>query len=243
MRHSPEHPYRETPSEEDIRRMDSERLKREREARREEYGRLFDQQVETLIGRGVADAAGIAPEAFHGMLGHLRDKVLELAREAPETKEGHIPFVIVLREEMLPLKKKVELMEVNGVKGYTAHESSAEFKTYGGVKIPESPAYLMVDVEVSEHSIGIRRVKMNKSIEEHFPGRSLLTAEEGVALVTQYPEILEQKITLAGSRFGNEKVPAVLYLSWGGGKKTPVLEAMDVRPWAHPVSCGKRVGP
>ena len=235
----PEHPYRAGPSEEEIRRMEAERRFREIETRSEEYARLFDRQVETLIERGYAEAADMTQDRFKQLFATLKREARDLAATGPEIKEGHIPFVIVLRERLLSLEKKIPLMEFDGKKGYTVINLS-EFETAKGVEIPDSLAYLIVDVENGK---AMKRRPPAEAVKQFKKeGRSPLTAEEGVAIVTQYPEILKDHyLDLPGSRRGADKV-ANLWLDDGKPKLGRDYSDNSSSKWGS-ASCGSRVGP
>jgi hypothetical protein len=72
--------------------------------------------------------------------------------------------------------------------------------------------------------------------------RSPLTAEEGVAIITQYPEILKDHyMDLCGSRHG---VDGVAFLWLYGGKPGLDWDWANVSDakWGS-ASCGSRVGP
>ncbi|MEK7516363.1 MAG: DUF5701 family protein, partial [Patescibacteria group bacterium] len=140
--------------------------------------------------------------------------------------------------------KKIPLMEVDGKRGFTTLDLS-EFKTAEGVEIPESLAYLIVDVENGKAMLGITPDKAIKQFKKE--ERSPLTAEEGVAIVTQYPEILkDHDLSLLGSVFEIDDGFGIALL-----RKRAALEAVLELDWyfsdsSHAkwgsASCGERVG-
>ncbi|MEK7516364.1 MAG: DUF5701 family protein [Patescibacteria group bacterium] len=233
MQRTPENPYREAFSEGEIR-------EREIEARREEYARLFDRQVETLIERGYVGAAGMPRDRFRQLFATLKREALDLA--ATRTIEaGHIPFVIVPGERLLSLEKKISLIELEGKRGYSTYDSS-ELENAEDVKIPELLAYLIVDVENGEAMIGKSANEAARQFKKN--GRSPLTVEEGVAIVTQYPEILKDHyLSLPGSVFEIDDGLGVANLWLREGK--PELNwswSFSAASGLGSASCGSRVG-
>jgi len=71
-------------------------------------------------------------------------------------------------------------------------------------------------------------------------GRSPLTIDEGLALVTQYPEVLESRnaFSILGSRCGDRRVPA-LWLS-KGRPRLGWCWAGNPHSWLGSASCGGR---
>lgn len=171
----------------------------------EQYEKLkeeFNRQIENLIKKGFPKLAGMDEEKFAVTLEPLREKLKELASK--KIQEGHIPFVVVAGEELVPLEKKIPLMEVDGVKGDSIPGSSRlkELKTAKGIKIPKASAYLIADIGFYTDNTVPPCYPKHIAEKLKKEGCSLLTAEEGVALILQYPEILkDHRIGLAGSYF------------------------------------------
>ena len=197
----------------------------------------FDRQIDNLAKKGFPKLAGMDEEEFVSIFEPLKEHLKELSSK--EFKEGHIPFVIVPRKKLLSLEKEIPLMEVDGKKGFTTLNLS-ELKTADGVEIPESLAYLVVDVENGKAMLGrIPDEAVNQFKKE---GRSPLTAEEGVALILQHPEILKDNcMGLPGSRRGDDKV-ADLWLFEGEPRLHWSWANSSLVRWGS-ASCGSRVGP
>ncbi len=85
-----------------------------------------------------------------------------------------------------------------------------------GLDVPTSP-YLLVGVERGEEYLNWSPDEALPAIRER--GRSPLTVAEGVAVLTQRPDLLEPNrcFMLLGSRCGDRRVPA-LWISGGTGK-------------------------
>jgi len=200
----------------------------------EKFEREFNRQIDNLSKKGFPKLAGMDEKKFATIFEPLREQLKELSGK--EFKEGRIPFVVVIREKLLATKKEIPLMEVDGKKGFTTLNLS-ELKTANGVEIPESMAYLVVDVENGKVMLGKSADEAVKQFKKE--GRSPLTAEEGVAIILQHPEILKDHyMDLPGSRHGGDGV-ANLWLFEG----RPGLGwswARDSRAKWGSASCGSR---
>lgn len=75
--------------------------------------------------------------------------------------------------------------------------------------LPDQHVYLLLDVERGEEFCGA--VPNDAMATVITRGRTLLTVEEGIALITHYPEILVKNkcFSLGGSRSGDRRVPAI----------------------------------
>jgi len=197
----------------------------------------FNRQVQTFLDKEFPKRAGIREDIFLSIVMPLKEHLIKLSEM--EFEEGHIPFIIVVGEKLLPLKKKIQLMEVGGKKGFTTLNLS-ELKTADGVEIPESLAYLAVDVENGKAMLGRIPNEAVKQFKKE--GRSPLTAEEGVAVILQHPEILKDHyMDLPGSRRGGDLV-AGLWLSEGEPGLSWDLASGSLSKWGS-ASCGSRVEP
>ena len=198
---------------------------------------LFDTQVQTFLKKEYPKHAGMSEKEFLSHILPLREKLVEVAKIP--IPEGHIPFVIVIGEKLLSLEKKIPLMELEEKKGFTSLDLS-EFKTAEGVDIPEGMAYLVVDVENGKVMLGKSPDEAIKQFKKE--GRSPLTTEEGVAVITRCPEILKDRyMDLSGSRLGAYNV-ASLWLSGGGPRLDWDRADGSFAKWGS-ASCGSRVGP
>jgi len=202
----------------------------------EKFEQEFNRQIENLSKKGFPKLAGVNEKKFATIFEPLKEQLKELSGK--EFKEGRIPFVVVPREKLLALEKEIPLMEVDGKKGFTTLNLS-ELKTAEGVEIPESMAYLVVDVENGKAMLGRIPDEAVKQFKKE--RRSPLTAEEGVAIILQHPEILKDHyMDLPGSR-GGVRV-AGLWLVEGGPRLFWVWADDSSAKWGS-ASCGSRVGP
>lgn len=110
---------------------------------------------------------------------------------------------------------------------------------------PPASAYLLLDVERGEEFCGVRPEEATATVLGR--GRSPLTLEEGIALATQVPEVLEKNacFMLAGSRRtaipGDRRVPAL----WISERAPKLGWCWDGNPhtWLGLASAAGRLGP
>jgi Family of unknown function (DUF5701) len=115
----------------------------------------------------------------------------------------------------------------------------APYRPVPEVRLPHPAAYLLLDVDRGEEFRGVPP-------QEALPvvlgrGRSPLTIEEGVAVVTHAPRLLEKNrcFMLSGSRRGDRRVPAM----WISAKAPKLGWCWDGNPhdWLGVASAGARV--
>ena len=85
------------------------------------------------------------------------------------------------------------------------------------VTLPDPAAYLLLDVDRGEEFLGVRPQEALPVILAR--GRTPLTIEEGIAVVTHAPHLLGKNrcFMLSGSRRGDRRVPA-MWISAGAPK-------------------------
>jgi len=200
----------------------------------------FDHQVENLLQKGYPETAGLSVESFLKHVEPLKDKIQRLAVPETDFEKGRLPFVIVIKSDLVPTERAMLLVEREGKKGFTKlypHEPK-DFRPIDVVVIPDGMAYLLVDVDRGKQSINIPPNEAMKMIRSE--NRSPLTVDEGLAVVTQYPEFLMKNncFSLLASRVtGNQRVPAI----WINSQKRPNLGwCWDGTPhtWLGSASCG-----
>jgi len=116
----------------------------------------------------------------------------------------------------------------------------ARFVPIAGVDLPASPVYLLTEVETGKEFQGVRPDDALPVILAR--GRSPLTLEEGLAVVTHHPGILRGQtcFEMLGSRCGDKRVTGLwvsaerprLGWCWGGNPHT----------WLGMASCAGRLG-
>lgn len=215
----------------------------------------FDRQIHTLMEKDYPALAGLTEDAFVRSVEPLRAAVLmragEFSHAAPAgagtvQEPGRVPFVVVIGREMVPVERSVAattLTRRNG-QGFIDRNFGAEeierFLPVTGLGMPSGGAHVLFDVQRGEEFCGVVPNEAMETIASR--GRTPLTIEEGIALITQFPWILATNkcFSLGGSRCGDRRVPA-LWIS----KNAPKLGwcwAGNPHSWLGMASAGGRAG-
>jgi hypothetical protein len=210
----------------------------------DEMRREFDRQVANLVSRGYPRIVGIGPRRFHMNLQALKGQAGKLTPSEFDPGKGRLPFVIVIHGEWVEAEKVMSLVEREEKSGFTKMfpREPGDFRPIEGVNIPSGLAYLAVDIERGGQYNDIPPREALKSIKRR--RRSPLTIDEGIAIITQYPEFLSKNgcySMLASRCKGDLRVPAIwitkenrvrLGWCWDGNPHS----------WLGSASCGYRVG-
>ncbi|MBD0422738.1 hypothetical protein H0H10_26905 [Streptomyces sp. TRM S81-3] len=176
----------------------------------------FDRQVRTLTGLGYPKLSGLTDDRFTALLEPLRATVPAATAGADRDPEaGRVPFVLVVTRELAPIEETMPrtALRGGGRPGFVdrSFEPGAleRFVATPETNLPDQWAYLLIGVERGEEFCGVVPRDAMATIAER--GRSLLTIEEGIALLTQFPELLVKNrcFSLGGSRSGDRRVPAL----------------------------------
>ena len=198
--------------------------------------------MEHLVQNGYPEIAGMEAAEFMRRIEPRKKRIGELARLEKEAKEGRIPFVIVIKNELVAAEKAMRLVEVEGKRGFTNMDADdiKRFKPIDGVRIPNGMAYLAVDIDTGKGTFNVTADGAIKAIRKE--NRSPLTVDEGVALVTHHPEILRINncFSMVGSRRGDRRVTAL----WISGDKPRLgwCWSGNSHSWLGSASCRSRVG-
>ncbi len=202
----------------------------------------FERQVENLFERGYPALAGISETEFRDRVAPLEEAAAGLNNAREENGNGPLPFVIVLRRDVVDPESAATLIERDGKAAVTMLEPGEpeRWEPIGGVELPAGDAYLAVDIDTGAETLDVRPNDAIETIAAQ--GRSPLTLEEGIALVTHHPDGLQKNACfyMLGSRCGDKRVVA-LWLSKG----TPKLGwcwAGNPHTWLGSASCGARIG-
>ncbi|WP_043619584.1 DUF5701 family protein [Nonomuraea candida] len=188
-----------------------------------EPGAEFDRQVRTLAGLGYPAMAGLDPAGFEAMLAPLRELAVRHGDTACDPAGGRAPFLLVVTRQVAPIEQTMPATTLHGGRKPGFVDRSFEpgalerFVATPATALPDPRAYLLFEVERGEEFCGAIPNDAMSTITER--GRALLTIEEGIALVTQFPQILVKNkcFSLGGSRCGDRRVPA-LWISQGAPK-------------------------
>jgi hypothetical protein len=178
----------------------------------------FDRQLENLIKLNYPQMAAISSQQFIQQLTPLKNSLARLKTSDINLAEGTLPFVIVVAAKLIPVKDQMEHLEWGGKKGVEKLHPHipTDFVTINSIHLPPAKAYLLIDINRGKEFLNIRPEEALKTIQER--NQTPLTIEEGIAVVTQFPEFLFKNncFSLLGSRVhGNQRVPAI----WINGDK------------------------
>jgi uncharacterized protein DUF5701 len=205
-----------------------------------EPGAEFDRQVATLLGKGYPALAGLTDEGFSRLLAPLREVAVARGESVNPPTPDRVPFVLVITKELVPPDLAMPLTELNGKPGFADFDPAdvRRFSPIDGLPVPPGPAYLMFDVERGKETLNVTPDQALEMITAQ--RRTVLTIDEGIAFVTQYPQSLEKNncFSLVGSRCGDRRVPA-LWIS-KGAPKLGWCWAGNPHTWLGSASCADR---
>ena len=173
----------------------------------------FDRQLQNLIESGYPALSGLPAGKFRSYVAPLAQRLDELPAVVHDT---HIPFVIVVTCDLVPTEAAMSQVRVNGKPGVVNMRPVGPdvFAPIAAVELPAASAYLAVDIDTGSATLGVRPNDALPILEAG--GRSPLTIDEGVALLTHFPDILQthNAYQMLGSRAGDKRVPAI-WVSYG----------------------------
>ena len=170
-------------------------------------------QTERLVALGYPALAGLDEAAFRALVEPLEELLDELDERADAA--GEVPLVLVVSRDLVRPEATVPLLRLAGsdrpgrVDRHHAEGDLATYHPLADLAVPSGPAYLLTGVQRGEEFRGVRPEEALPVIRSR--GRTPLTIDEGIALVTQVPEVLERNrcFMLSGSRRGDRRVPAL----------------------------------
>jgi Family of unknown function (DUF5701) len=197
-------------------------------------------QSERLIELGYPEIFGLHASKFHLALETLANYIPTSEYTAGDAENGYLPFVLVINSPAIPVSTALPLIRRRGKSAIERlyPMKPDQFAPIKGIEIPTGEAYLLLDVDRGKETLNVTPDAALQTINNL--GRSPLTIEEGVALLTQFPEFLQPNncFSLLASRCGDQRVPA-LWLSearpklgwcWAGNPHT----------WLGSASCARR---
>ena len=208
---------------------------------------VLDRQVDTLIALGYPALAGITESALTDRLAPLREAAATLPDLHETDPPGRAGLVLVLTRELVDPERTVPLLRLAAggtrpgvVDRNHGEQGLAPYRPTEHVRLPDPAAYLLLDVDRGDEFRGVRP-------EDALPvvlgrGRTPLTIEEGVAVATHAPHLLERNhcFMLSGSRRGDRRVPAL----WISQRAPKLGWCWDGNPhdWLGVASAGGRLG-
>jgi hypothetical protein len=202
----------------------------------------FDRQVANLLSKGYPALAGISEEEFVGLIDPLREHAARLGVSDHAPADGRISFVIVVKSELVSVDDALSAVDFKGRPGIISMHPAQpdDFRPIDAVLIPDAPAYMLADIDRGKDTLNVAPDAALETITAR--GRSPLTIDEGIAILTQYPEFLKKNncFSLLASRRGDRRVPA-LWIS-EGRPKLGWCWAGNPHTWLGSASCSKRIG-
>jgi hypothetical protein len=159
---------------------------------------LFAKQVNTIIESKFHIPTGLSESHFVNR--HIMPLKQLLAENIKDTRteENHIPILVVVPNTIVPLSYQLERIResINDIQ--LEHIIKPEwFENATGVSTPDKP-YLLVDVETGYAMKNTTPKNCVKTFNDE--GRFPLTVDEGIALISHFPEVLESHwVDLPGS--------------------------------------------
>lgn len=169
----------------------------------------FDQQVDRLLTLGYPGLAGLDEAGFGALVAPLRDLLPDLP---PPSGPTSLPFVIVVRSTSVSTTDALgRVVDGRGKQAVVNMDPTGpdEFAPVAGLELPDRAAYLLADVELGADSLGVAPQDALPVIESR--GRIPLTIDEGVAVLTQHPDILQSHhaYQLLASRQQSKRIPSI----------------------------------
>jgi len=199
----------------------------------------FDRQVENLLAKGYPGLAGLDEAELLRQVGPLRERLPALSTDESLAR---LPFAIVVTRQLVATEAAMARVELRGRRGVTRLEPVApeRFVPLAELELPREAVYLVVDVDTGADTLNVTPDEAHGRISR--AGRSGLTIDEAIAVVTHFPEVLRTRncFSILGSRCGDRRVPA-LWVS-GGRPRLGWCWAGNPHTWLGSASCWGRVG-
>jgi len=202
----------------------------------------FERQVGNLVARGYPKLAGLGEAEFRERLAPLAGPAAALGQPDGDGSDGRVPYALVVGRDLVDPERAAGLVERRGKRATLTMLEAGELERWtpvDGVATPAEDAYLVADVDTGRATLD---VTPNDALAELPAGRSPLTIDEGIAVLTHHPEALQMNACFytLGSRRGDKRVLA-LWLS-KGAPKLGWCWAGNPHTWLGTASCSARVG-
>ncbi len=197
----------------------------------------FARQLQNLLDKGYPTLAGASADEFTSLVEPLRDLL-----DGETTSDDGVPFLIVVARSLVGTVGAVEQFDVRGKRGFTEMADEIDgYQPIDGVDVPADPAYLLVDVSTGKDTLNVRPNDALPTITA--AGRTPLTVDEGVALVTQCPDVFAARnaFQALGSRNASKRVPS-FWMS-KGAPRLGWCWAGNPHTWLGAASAAARRGP
>lgn len=203
----------------------------------------FDRQLQNLLHKDYPHRTGLPEKQFLAFIQPLRQRLASLTLPDVDYERGTLPFVIVITSRMIPAETAMTLTERDGYHGITKlfPHTPADFSPLPGIIPSDTSAYLLLDIDRGKDTLNVRPADALPRITAR--NRSPLTIDEGIAVITHYPDFLKKNncfSLLASRHAGDKRVPAI----WINAAKQPNLGwCWEGNPhtWLGSASCRERI--
>lgn len=203
----------------------------------------FDRQVAMFIHKKYPELAGILVDDFLDVVKPLKNNLAGLNLPTFDLENGVLPFIIVIKNSLVSIEKAMSTIERGESHGIIKlyPRAATDFLPISSMTIPAHPAYLIVNIDRGKETLNIAPDKALQILRQK--NRSPLTIDEGIALLTQFPDFIMKNhcFSLLGSRIaGDKRVPAL----WINKNKQPNLGwCWEGNPhtWLGSASCMDRL--
>lgn len=201
--------------------------------------RSFDAQLDHLVALGYPAMLGCAASSFRERVEALRAHVPAAVADM-DVEQGTVGCLLVVHHPAAPVDKTLPLVVRNG---HSAIErlfprTPGFFQPIADMSVHAAQAYLLLGVDRGNASLNM--VPKEAQVRIAAEGRSPLMLEEGVALLTQYPALLQPNrcFMMLGSRGDDKRVPAL----WLSGKQPKLGWCWEGNPhtWLGFATCASR---
>ena len=173
-------------------------------------------QTDRLVELGYPALARLDKDAFRAIIEPLHEGLDRLDRRLLTVGDtGAAPLVLVVTRDLVRPEDTVPLLTLAGsakpgkVDRNHAEGDLAGYHPLPELGVPDAKAYLLLGVERGEEFCGVRPEDALPVITGR--GRTPLTIDEGIAVVTHAPQLLEKNkcFMLSASRRHDRRVPAL----------------------------------
>ncbi|MFV0632512.1 DUF5701 family protein [Demequina sp.] len=206
---------------------------------------LLDHQIDAFLAAGLPALAGLDEPRFADLFAPLRASASALSHEA-DAHEGRLPYVAVVTDRLIDPAARVPGMRLTtssreGILDRNhGEEGLAPYRARPELGVPDSPVYLLVDVERGDEFRNVAPRDAAPVIAGR--ERSPLTIAEGLSIMAAHPEFLHKNhcFMLSGSTRGNKRVPAI----WISQRAPKLGWCFDGVPhsWLGVASAARRLG-
>jgi len=223
---------------------------------------LFNEQVDKIIENKFHIIANLGQDDFIALYIDPLWQLLENLQIEGDVQGNRIPLLLIVPHDIVSLSYQLECVRKSLNQRQLEYIIKPEwFKNAPGVSTPGEP-YLILGVETGEARTNITPAKcVEKFIQED---RYALTIDEGLALITHYPEVLESHwVDLPGSMlihkcagqdaqqrgmlgalppgFASATFVPTLYYKYYGDLRLYYINEQTETPYSGSASCGKRL--